>query len=64
MLQVVAELGRGGVHKAVGEGAHKRVAGMLRADEPLAHGQRFHAGRRHHIARAGIDEHLSMQPTV
>lgn len=65
VLQMLTELFRGVVHKAVGEAADKGIAGVLCADEPLAHGQRLHAGCGHHITGAGIDEYLSQkQPSV
>ena len=58
VLQVLAELGGGVVDQGVGEGGGKGVAGVVRAHQPLAHGQGLYAGRCYHVTRAGIHEHL------
>ena len=58
VVQVAAELGRRLVHQAVAEAGEEGIAGVLLHDGPLAHGQSLCRGGRHHVAPAGIDEHL------
>lgn len=58
VLQVAAELGRAVIDERVREPCCKCIAGMVRADEPLAHGQCLDAGRSHHVTRARIHEDL------
>ena len=38
ILQVLRELLWGGIHQAVPKGANELVAGVVRTDDPLAHG--------------------------
>ena len=64
ILQVLAELCRAVVDQGVGELGCKRIAGMVGADQPLAHGQGFYARGGHHITRAGIHKHLQPQEFV
>jgi hypothetical protein len=54
--QLCGELGRRAVDEAVGERCEKRVAGVRRAEQPLAHRQRLSRGRGDHVAGAGIQE--------
>ena len=58
MCQVAGKLLGRAVHQAVGKALGKGVAGVLGAQQPLAHGQGFQGGRGHHVAGAGIDEDL------
>ena len=58
MLQVRHKLIGRAVHERVAEAGCPVVAGVLRADQPLAHRQRLNARCGHHIAGACIDEHL------
>ena len=58
ILQVLTELGWGVINQGIGELSGKAVAGMMRTDKPLAHGQSFYAGGGNHVASAGIHKHL------
>jgi len=55
--QLRGELGRRAVDEAVGERCEKRVAGVRRAEQPLAHRQRLGGRRGDHVAGAGVQEH-------
>ena len=46
------------MEQAVVEARRKCVAGVVRAQQPLAHGQRLQAGGCHHVTRASVDEDL------
>ena len=47
--------------QAVAKGRYELIAGVMRTDDPLAHGQGFHGGGGHHITRARVDKHLHQE---
>ena len=61
ILQMLRELVGVVVHQAVAKGCNELIAGVVGADDPLAHGQGFHGGGRHHITGAGVHKHLQQQ---
>ena len=62
ILQVAGEVLGGAVGQAVAEARGEGIAGVLGAQQPLAHGQCLQACGRNHVACARIDEDLRRWP--